>query len=88
MASDEIRRRRLIALCERFAGARWQTAVSRVSGVPHTTLSMVARGERAVTAEVERAVADGIVKGADEAILKAKAAKVAAQEFLKMIEKE
>lgn len=88
MASDEARRRRLIALCERFAGARWQTAVSKFSGVPHTTLSMVARGERYVTAELERSVAAGVIKGADEQILRAKAAKAAAVEFLKVIEKE
>lgn len=88
MASDEARRRRLIALCEKFAGKRWQTAVSKFSRVPHTTLSMVARGERFVTAELERAVAQGVIKGADEQIMQAKAAKAAAVEFLKQIEKE
>jgi hypothetical protein len=73
--TNEWRRKRLIRVCEQFAGARWQTAVSEVSGVPQSTLSMIVRDERKVTALVERAVFEGIV--AHSSVIMSKAAKAA-----------
>ena len=60
MPSDDFRRKRLIKACELFAGERWQSAVSRASGVPQSTLAMIVKGERLVTTKVEIAVFEGI----------------------------
>lgn len=56
---------RLVAVGKALAGERWQSALSRASGVSQSYLAMMASGERPVTDEVERKVAEGLLKESD-----------------------
>jgi hypothetical protein len=48
-----------------LAGDRWQSVLSRDSGVSQSYLAMIAVGDRPVTDEVDRKVAEGIAREAD-----------------------
>jgi predicted transcriptional regulator len=56
---------RIVAGGKALAGERWQSALSRATGVSQSYLAMITTGERPVTDEVERKVAVGLLKEAD-----------------------
>ena len=56
---------RIVAGGKALAGERWQSALSRATGVSQSYLAMITTGERPVTDEVERKVAVGVLKEAD-----------------------
>ena len=56
---------RIVAAGKALASDRWQSALSRASGVSQAYLSMIASGDRPVTDEVDRKVAEGLLGEAD-----------------------
>jgi transcriptional regulator with XRE-family HTH domain len=56
---------RIVAGGKALAGERWQSALSRATGVSQSYLAMITTGERPITDEVERKVASGLLKEAD-----------------------
>lgn len=65
MAKLNPRALRLVAIGESFGGERWQSAMSRATGVSQSYLNMIANGERQVGDDVERRIAEGLLKEAD-----------------------
>jgi transcriptional regulator with XRE-family HTH domain len=59
------RARRIVSVGETLAGDRWQSVLTRASGVSQSYLAMIAAGDRPVTDEVDRKVAEGIAREAD-----------------------
>ncbi|MEH2512245.1 hypothetical protein V1291_003599 [Nitrobacteraceae bacterium AZCC 1564] len=60
------RARRVIAAGQVLAGDRWQTALSRASGVSQQLMSFIASGDREVTDEVDRKVAAALIAEAEK----------------------
>ncbi|HMJ27299.1 MAG TPA: helix-turn-helix transcriptional regulator [Xanthobacteraceae bacterium] len=56
------RARRIIDAGKTLAGARWQSALSRASGISQSYLAMIASGERPMTDEVEDKVVAALGK--------------------------
>lgn len=56
---------RIVAGGKALAGERWQSALSRATGVSQSYLAMITTGERPITDEVERKIAGGLLKEAD-----------------------
>jgi transcriptional regulator with XRE-family HTH domain len=67
MPEDKLspRARRIVSAGETLAGDRWQSALARTSGISQSYLAMIASGDRPVTEEVDRKVAEGIAREAD-----------------------
>jgi hypothetical protein len=54
------RAKRIVVAGETLAGPRWQSALSRASGVSQSYLAMISSGDRPVTDEVEDKVVAAI----------------------------
>jgi transcriptional regulator with XRE-family HTH domain len=60
------RAKRIVLAGKTMAGPRWQSALSRASGISQSYLAMIASGERPVTDDVERKVAAALLAEADK----------------------
>jgi hypothetical protein len=56
------RANRVVAAASAAFGARWQSSLSTASGVSQSLLTKIAAGDRAVTDDVYRRVARGLLK--------------------------
>ncbi|MBR0995648.1 hypothetical protein JQ580_33585 [Bradyrhizobium japonicum] len=56
---------RVVAAAEAAFGKRWQTALAASAGVSQALLAKIAAGDRVVTDEVYRKIAEGLLKQAD-----------------------
>lgn len=65
MAKLSPRAARIVVAGHALAGDRWQSALARAAGVPQSLLAMIAGGEREVTDDAYRKVAEGLAKEAD-----------------------
>ncbi len=54
------RARRIVVAGEAMAGTRWQSALSRASGISQSLLAMIASGDRQVTDDVEDKVVEAL----------------------------
>jgi predicted transcriptional regulator len=68
-------------------GARWQSSLSRASGVPQSLLAMIAGGEREPTDDVYRKVAQGLKKASLSMQMAALKLDVIADKMLAELEK-
>lgn len=60
MAKPGPKARRLAAAGELLYGPRWQSALARATGMAQSAISMIVSGERAVTDDVQRKLADAL----------------------------
>ena len=67
MADLSKRTVRVVTAAEVAFGSRWQTPLAESSGVTQQLLALIAKGDRAVTDDTYRKVANALLKEADRA---------------------